>query len=214
MRRDLLGRDDRAARESPHAAVDDAHAEPVGLGDAAIGAAATAPAAAEAAEALEAGRELSVTDVERLRAVAREADVGVGAPERLGRFQRGFGPVAILRVLHLREGRHFPLGVDGAAERAQRKRAGAERLHEISSCGHKVSILRLAENRKRRVYRPTHWAGERASQRSPRRRRRSHSPPRQAAKGRIHQADRSGCRACRVLAGRTYSRRCRESRSS
>src|SRR5581483_6029700 len=92
----VLG-DDRAARESPDAAVDDAHAEsgraPARAAPAARAAAAAEPAeaAASAAEATEpavAGAIGSAVRVDVAVDAAREADVGVRAADAPGFAQR------------------------------------------------------------------------------------------------------------------------------
>ncbi len=95
---DFVGRDDRTAGETPDAVVDDADAEAVGFGRAA----ATAATEAVAAEAAAASEDLTVAQRQRLRAITREADVGVGTAEALGLRQRDIRPLAIARIPHRR----------------------------------------------------------------------------------------------------------------
>ena len=111
---DLVLGDDRAAREAPDAAVDDAHAEARGAARphsaaAAEPAAATsatpaaAPAATPAAEAAAEVVELAVAagGVHAAVGVAGEADVGVAAPLGLGLEERDVGESLELRLEHL-----------------------------------------------------------------------------------------------------------------
>src|SRR5207302_1659331 len=84
---DLVGRDERAAGKAPHAAVDHADAEAVGFGGVAAG-----------AEAAAAAHDLAVADGDVLRAVSREADVGVGAAETLRLGQGRARPLLVFRI--------------------------------------------------------------------------------------------------------------------
>src|SRR5262249_21517022 len=131
---DLLGRDQRAAREPPHAAVNHADAEPVGLGRVA------------AAESAAAAQDLTVANPDRLHAVACEPDVRIRTAEALRLGQCNRGPLAILRIAHRR--RRFTLRIEGAPKRPSGYTggdgAGAERLQEMTA-GSRHSFWRLAD---------------------------------------------------------------------
>ena len=104
--------------------------EAVGL-DRATAAASTEAIAAKAAAASE---DLTVSERQRLRTVAREPNVGVRAAQALGFGERDRRPLTIARVAHRRRrllvGRHRTRV--GPRRHAGCDRAGADGLEEIS----------------------------------------------------------------------------------
>src|SRR5262249_19385163 len=135
----------RTARETPDAAVNHAYAKAVGLDHIALA------AAGEAAVGLEAlRREPAVAQVDALRTVAGEADVGVGAALRLGALERQLAPFAILGVAQGREGRGVVLGVENGegvvagdpVRGAKSRGADSQRLDEVTaSLSHVAGIV-------------------------------------------------------------------------
>ncbi len=127
-RLDLLGRHHRAAGEAPDAAVDHADAEAVRLG-----------------AADRRGRRIRRRRSRRrgrsgrcgrtgLRAVAGEADVGIGAAEALGFVQRQRRPLAILRIVGFREGLVERVRADARPDQAEADCACADRMDELTAC--------------------------------------------------------------------------------
>src|SRR5207244_3315342 len=135
---DLLGRDQRTARETPYPAVNDADAESVRL---------RRIATAESAAAAE---NLPVAHGDRLRAVACEPDVRIRTSETLGLGKRDRGPFAIFRIAHRRRG--FTQRIERARKRPRGRAGedgtGAERLQEASA-GSSHSFWRLADHHAR-----------------------------------------------------------------
>ena len=128
------GRDQRAAREAPHAAVNHADAEPVRLGRIAT------------AESAAAAEDLSIAYSDRLRAVTCEPDVRIRTSEPLGFGKRDRGPLAVFRIAHRRRG--FARRIERARKRPRRRAgddgAGAERLQKMAA-GSRHSFWRLAD---------------------------------------------------------------------
>jgi hypothetical protein len=131
---DLLGRDQRAAREPPHAAVNHADAEPVRLGR------------VSTTESAAAAKDLPVAHANRLHAVACEPDVRIRTAETFGFRKRDRGPLAVFRIAH-RRGR-FAHRIEGPRKRPRRRAgddgAGAERLQEMAARS-RHSFWRLAD---------------------------------------------------------------------